>query len=110
MVENNPQFINTVVPLFLSQHDVLVTPTVQEAVEALQTQTFDVLLIDYDLDDGKGIAVVSWARASLSTFRAIAISSHASGNQALLAAGAHAVCSKMQFHRIQHVIAKMMGG
>jgi hypothetical protein len=34
----------------------------------------------------------------------IGVSSHEAGNSALLAAGASAVCSKMEFDRIQQVI------
>jgi len=59
---------------------------------------------DYDLDDGKGEEFVRECRATRPRLPVIAVSSHEAGNAALVAAGASAVCSKMEFDRIQQVI------
>jgi hypothetical protein len=65
---------------------------------------FDVLLVDYDLDDGKGDELVKELRAAGELVIVICVSSHDDGNTALLRAGATSVCSKTQFDRIQSVI------
>ena len=103
-VENHPVFAATVVRQFLSQHVVDVMPDLSSARRALATGSFDVLLVDYDLDDGKGDALVEELHASGRTIPVIGVSSHEQGNVALLRAGAAAVCSKMHFDRIQSVI------
>lgn len=74
------------------------------ARQALDTGSFDLLLVDYDLDDGKGDELVKELHASSRPMLAIGVSSHDEGNAALLRAGAVAVCSKMHFDRIQSII------
>ena len=65
---------------------------------------FELILSDYDLDDGKGEEFVRECRATNPRLPIIAVSSHDAGNAALVRAGATAVCSKMEFDRIQMVI------
>lgn len=69
------------------------------------------VLCDYDLDDGKGDEFVRECRGSTRTGRPclpiIAVSSHETGNAALVRAGASAVCSKMEFERIGGVIESL---
>lgn len=103
-VENHPVFAANVISQFLSQHWVTVAPSLADARRALDTGSFDLLLVDYDLDDGKGDALVKELHASNRPMLAIGVSSHDEGNSALLRAGAVAVCSKMHFDRIQSVI------
>ena len=64
------------------------------------------VLSDYDLDDGKGEEFVRECRATHPLLPIIAVSSHDAGNAALVAAGASAICSKMEFDRIQNVIGR----
>ncbi len=68
---------------------------------------FDLVLSDYDLDDGKGDAFVRECRVTYPRLPIIAVSSHEAGNAALVAAGASAVCSKMEFDRIHAVIGEL---
>jgi protein-tyrosine phosphatase len=103
-VENHAVFAANVVRQFLSQHSVTVVSSLSAAWQALESGSFDLLLVDYDLDDGKGDALVKELRDSGRTIMAIGVSSHDEGNAALLRAGAVAVCSKMHFDRIQSVI------
>jgi len=65
-------------------------------------------MLDYDLDDGKGTELVCEIICRPSRPQLIATSSHLFGNQALLDAGADAVCSKMDFANIEQVIASLM--
>jgi hypothetical protein len=51
-IENHVVFAATVVMKFLGQHSVTVVPSLQAAREALRAGAFDVMLVDYDLDDG----------------------------------------------------------
>jgi DNA-binding response OmpR family regulator len=98
-VENHAAFAETVKQRFLSGYSVTVVPSLSSAREKLKDNSFDLLLVDYDLDDGKGAELVHEVRAPASARRVaiIGVSSHAEGNAALLQAGANAICSKMDF-------------
>jgi DNA-binding NarL/FixJ family response regulator len=109
-VEDHAVFASNVIRKFLSQHTVTVVPSLAAAREALAAGDFQVALIDYDLDDGKGDELVRELHAQGSRTIAIGVSSHDEGNAALLSAGASAVCGKMQFDRIQGVIESVAGG
>jgi hypothetical protein len=52
-VENHAVFAANVTSQFLSQHSVTVAPSLADAHRALGSGSFDLLLVDYDLDDGK---------------------------------------------------------
>ena len=53
-VDNHPEFTSTVIECFLRDDEVVVVPTVTAAKECFHGSWFDVVLVDYDLDDGKG--------------------------------------------------------
>lgn len=99
MVENHAVFAATVTQTFLGAHQVTVVPSIA-AARATLSAGYDAVLVDYDLDDGKGDALVRDLVASGFAGRIIAISSHEAGNQALLSAGAHASCPKTRFNEI----------
>lgn len=103
-VENHAVFAANVIAQFLSRHVVTVVPSVAAARNALRTGDFDLMLVDYDLDDGKGDMLVKELTNCGKAVMAIGVSSHDEGNAALLRAGAVTVCSKMHFERIQTVI------
>ena len=103
-VDNHREFTSVVVSQFLCEHTVEVVPTLASARAAVATSDFDVVLVDYDLDDGKGDALLRWFAANGSTLPAIAVSSHEFGNAALMAAGARVTCSKLDFAKINSVI------
>jgi len=107
-VENHPIFAENVVRQFLLQHRVSVVPSISAAHLAIKDGSFDVLLVDYDLDDGKGSELVQSLRSSGNYIVIIAVSARVEGNDALLRAGADAVCSKMEFDEIQGVIDTAM--
>ena len=100
LVENHRVFAETVRQQFLSAHDTAIVATIAAARRTLAGGAVDVVLVDYDLDDGKGDELVRSLRASSFTGRIIGISAHQAGNDALVAAGADAVCAKGQFHLI----------
>ena|ERR1051325_5467737 len=104
-VENHAVFAQNVIREFLSGHIVVVVPTIAAAEDALRSSAFDLLLVDYDLDDGKGDALIK--RLGPHNMKIIAVSSHEHGNSALLTAGAADVCSKMMFNEIQEVIDRV---
>jgi DNA-binding response OmpR family regulator len=93
-VENHATFAENVIRQFLSPHLVTVAPSLSAARQALETGSFDLLLVDYDLDDGKGDALVKEMRTSGRAMRAIGVSSHDEGNSALLRAGAAAFAAR----------------
>ena len=106
-LENHAVFAQQVIQQFLSAHCVTIVPSLSAARSALASGGFDLVLSDYDLDDGKGEEFVRECRASHPQLPIVAVSSHEEGNAALVAAGASAVCSKMQFDRIQQVIGRL---
>jgi DNA-binding response OmpR family regulator len=107
-VENHDIFAFQVIPLFLSAHAVIRVRSLAEAREHFYAGGFDILLVDYDLDDGKGTELVRTVRLKNVSYPIIGVSAHAKGNQALLNAGANAVCGKMEFDTIGQVIEQVM--
>lgn len=103
-VENHAIFAQHVCQQFLSAHQVKVVSTLASARQALADEPFDLLIADYDLDDGKGDEIVRMCRVLHPDMKIIASPSHDAGNTALMKAGASAVCGKMEFDRIQSVI------
>lgn len=81
--------------------------TLASARQSLAQEEFDLLIADYDLDDGKGDEIVRMCRVLQPDMKIIAASSHDAGNAALLKAGATAVCGKMEFDKIGTVIARL---
>jgi DNA-binding response OmpR family regulator len=106
-VENHAQFARITARQFLGDHTVTVVPSLSAARTALVGQSFAAVLIDFDLDDGKGDELVRELCLTLERPWVIATSSHESGNQALIQAGADAVCGKLQFARIGEVLARL---
>jgi CheY-like chemotaxis protein len=102
-VENHAGFVRVAGRQFLSEHSVTVVPSLAAARAALAAAHFDAVLLDYDLDDGKGAELVALVRQMRTVV--IATSSHEDGNAALLAAGADAVCPKAKFAAIGAVLA-----
>ncbi|MEO8553831.1 MAG: response regulator [Kofleriaceae bacterium] len=106
-VDNHPEFTAMVTAAFLAAHDVTIVPTLVAAKAALAVDAFDVALVDFDLDDGKGDALVRWLRATGRRLPIIAVSARAEGNAALVAAGADATCGKLVFATIGDVLARV---
>lgn len=106
-LENHAVFAEQVTRQFLASHRVSVVPSLSAARSALASGTFDLVLSDYDLDDGKGEEFVRECHTSHPRLPIIAVSSHEPGNAALVRAGAAAICSKMEFDRIQQVIGSL---
>jgi CheY-like chemotaxis protein len=96
-VENHPHFTRIAGRQFLAAHTVTVAPSLTETRRLLAEQTFDAILLDYDLDDGKGTDLFAVLAEMPHRPPVIAVSSHDAGNEALLRAGAIAACGKMQF-------------
>ena len=103
-IENQQQFVNIALEKFLAAHTVTVFPSLADAKVALASDTFDAVLLDYDLDDGKGTGLFPYLDALPVRPVIIASSSHADGNALLMLSGADAVCSKMDFSQIDAVI------
>jgi DNA-binding response OmpR family regulator len=107
-VENHSQFARIATRQFLVGHDVCVVPSLDAAREAMAGNEFEVVLVDYDLDDGKGDELVRELLKKQNGPKVVATSSHEEGNQLLVEAGAHAICSKLRFGRIQEVLTNVM--
>lgn len=103
-VENHRSFVSAA-KQFLAAHAVTVAPSLADARTALASHHFDAVLIDYDLDDGKGDELVRELLQLPGRPRIVATSAHDNGNRKLTDAGADAVCSKMKFSKIGAVVA-----
>jgi DNA-binding response OmpR family regulator len=109
-VDNHPEFTSLVSQSFLAAHEVTIVPTILAARAAVQAARFDIALVDYDLDDGKGVELVRWVRESGITLRMVAVSARDEGNLALTSAGADTMCAKLDFAHIQRVIDETLRG
>ena len=103
-VENHAIFANQVINSFLSEHEVTVVPSLAAARVNLDKHRYEIIFVDYDLDDGKGAELVRELRAKESNVRIIGVSAREDGNKALLEAGANHICSKMKFDRIRELL------
>jgi CheY-like chemotaxis protein len=105
-LENHAVFAELVSRQFLAGHRVTVVPSISAARIEISSGRYDLILSDYDLDDGKGEEFVRECRVSHPQLPVVAVSAHDAGNAALIKAGAWAVCSKMEFDHIGQVIAR----
>lgn len=103
-LENHAYFSRAVVKEFLYDYEVTVIASVSAAKKVIFDQAYDMVLSDYDLDDGKGDEFVTFINEQGLKVPVIACSSHDRGNELLISAGAVAVCSKMNFRQIVTVI------
>lgn len=109
-VENHPAFARTVIEQFLEDYDVDVLTTIARARAAIDgAAVYDGLLVDYDLDDGKGDELVRFVRLRNPEMPIVGVSAHARGNARLLAAGANTVCAKADFTEIPRVLLSLLG-
>ena len=108
-VENHAVFVRVAGKQFLAAHTVMVATSLAEARRALMEQTFDAVLLDYDLDDGKGASLLGFLETLPNRPAALAASAHETGNKARLEAGADAVCAKGQFEGVEAVLNRTMG-
>jgi CheY-like chemotaxis protein len=109
-VENHAVFARVAGGQFLSAHAVTIVVSLAEARRALAEQSFDAVLLDFDLDDGKGDGLIGYIRQLADRPVVVAVSAHDAGNQALLRAGADAVCGKVRFAEIETVLARALAG
>lgn len=107
-VENHAIFADQVCRLFLAAHAVHVVSNLAAARKAFADDKYDLLIVDYDLEDGKGDELVRACRVLHPDLKIVAASAHDAGNAALVKAGASAVCGKMQFDEIGSVIANLI--
>ena len=107
-VENNLNFFNAVRREFLSEHNIVNFPTIKEALAELHEKKFDLILVDYDLDDGKGVELVREIRKTNSELPIIAVSSHEKGNNEMINSGADAYCAKLKFKHINAIIESVV--
>jgi DNA-binding NarL/FixJ family response regulator len=105
-VENHPSFTRYA-KSFLAGHDVTIVPSLAAARDVLGGHRFDVVLVDFDLDDGKGADLVRELTSRPERPFVVAVSAHADGNTSLLAAGADAACPKLEFARISDLLRSL---
>jgi DNA-binding response OmpR family regulator len=103
-VENDARFARIAAQQFLANHEIIVAPSLQSARETLANSHFDIVLLDYDLDDGKGSELMTAVHDLGPRPFIVATSSHEIGNATLLAAGADVACSKMKFRELPRIL------
>jgi len=72
-VENHSIFASQVATQFLSVHQVTIVPSLSAARDIIKRTNYDLLLVDYDLDDGKGEEFVRELRDAGSAVRIIGV-------------------------------------
>lgn len=106
-LENHEHFAEAVLREFLYLYEVEVVPTIEEATTKVLKFSYDLALVDYDLDDGKGDEFIFFLKQNNIKLPSIAVSSHETGNSALLSAGAVSTCDKMNFSKICEIIENL---
>jgi len=108
LVENHSTFARVVTDQFLGEYKVTIVGSIAAARTAVERDaTYEYVLVDYDLDDGKGDELVRAVRTTSPDSAVVGISAHDRGNQQLLAAGASAACSKADFKRIAELLDQL---
>ncbi len=107
-IENHARFARIASTQFLSAHQVTIVASLQDARNALTNTRFEAVLLDYDLDDGKGTELFETLRELKPQPLIVATSSHHAGNTLLLDAGANALCSKMEFQKIETILLNLL--
>jgi DNA-binding NarL/FixJ family response regulator len=105
-VENHAAFAQMAGRQFLAAHAVTVVPSLSGARAALAGEEFDVVLADFDLDDGKGTDLVESIARLPDRPAVVAASAHDAGNGALLRAGADACCPKLRFTEVEATLVR----
>ncbi|NOS71374.1 MAG: response regulator [Verrucomicrobia bacterium] len=103
-VENHAVFAQQVTTQFLGEHEVKIVPSLADARIQIGQTVYELILVDYDLDDGKGAELIRELRTAGHGVRIIGVSAREEGNKAMLEAGANAICSKMKFDHIREFI------
>lgn len=106
-VENHEVFSNLVARKFLAAHQVQIVKTLREARDAMAAVQYDLLLLDYDLDDGKGEELLAELGGNGRRPIIIGVSAYEHLNAALLRAGADAACGKLEFSQIDALIRSL---
>jgi DNA-binding NarL/FixJ family response regulator len=108
-VENHAVFARIAVRQFLADHAVTIVPSLADARRLLENTGFDAVLLDYDLDDGKGVTLLECLAKLPVQPVVVATSAHDAGNEALVAAGADVACPKGRFTEIDAVLSRAVG-
>ena len=103
-VENHARFAHLAGREFLGAHDVTVVPSLAQAREVLAARRFDAVLLDFDLDDGKGVELVPQLVGLEPRPLIVAASAFEEKNALLISAGADAACHKTRFANISAVL------
>jgi CheY-like chemotaxis protein len=106
-VENHAVFARLAGRQFLAGHDLTVVGSLASAKAVLAERAFDAVLLDYDLDHGKGVSLLDFIRQLPAVPVVIAASAHEEGNALLVAAGADAACPKGRFAEIGAVLDRV---
>src|SRR5262245_20587968 len=95
---------------FLAGHDVAGAGTLAEARTILQTQTFDVVLIDYAFEDGCGVELVKELAAHNPAFKIVTVATNLEQKAEMLEAGAHGSIPKNEFVKLEEKLESILGG
>ncbi|MBK9973165.1 MAG: response regulator [Planctomycetes bacterium] len=106
-VENHEVFSALVARKFLGEHEVRIVATLREARASLAESEFDLVLLDDQLDDGRGEELALELRAQGTHPTIIGVSAYEDLNAALVRAGADAACGKLQFSQIEALIRSL---
>jgi DNA-binding response OmpR family regulator len=106
-VEKHETFSNLVREKFLAPYEVRIVRTLAAARNALGQAEWDVVLLDYDLEDGKGVGLVKELEGQPARPFIIGVSAYDDRNAALIKAGADAACGKLQFSQIEEVLRSL---
>ena len=105
-IENHEVFSSVVKDKFLAAHNVRVVSTLRDARLELAAEQFDLILLDDDLDDGRGEELIA-ELAPTDRPMIIGVSAYDDLNADLIRAGADAACGKLRFSQIDSLIRSL---
>ena len=109
MVENHAVFAETVSGEFFPDDDVTVSPSMAGGLARVaEEETFDAVLVDFDLDDGLGTDLVQRMRAEGYQGLMVAVSAKEEGNKVLVREGADVACNKLEFGSLRGLLDSLL--
>lgn len=109
-IDDHTPFRMVVKRKFLTGHEVVGAGTLAEARALLESQTFEVVLVDYALTDGSAVELVKELVATKPDCKVITVATNLDQKAEMLEAGAHGSIPKNEFVKLQEKLESLVGG
>jgi DNA-binding response OmpR family regulator len=108
-IEDNLEFQEHVIRVFLAEHEVASAYDGGSGIELFENMSFDLIILDYQMDQIHGPEVMQHIRGNFSDIPVIAMSMEDRLNDRLLALGADVALPKRAIENLPGVIRELCG-